>query len=70
MKETIYPSLEAADKTLSKCPRPHAGSGGYHWWYIDSKKLESSGDDVVPCICKTCSQTMLLSADADEYPAC
>ena len=28
----IWPSLDAINDTL-KCPRPHAGAGGCHWWY-------------------------------------
>lgn len=77
---TIYASLEAAHHAMPDCPRPLGGSGGYHWWYIDHEKLaeqweaaeegkeETSDQDFVPCICKTCSQRMLLSAEAEEYP--
>lgn len=76
---TIFPSIDAAHDALPACPRPLHGSGGYHWWYIDSEAMdaqfeaeergETVNHDIVPCLCKTCPQKMLLSADAEEYPA-
>ncbi len=67
----IWPSLESI--TL-KCPRPLAGSGGYHWWYNDSEEMERQFEadeeqDYVPIICKSCGLKLKLSADAPEYPA-
>lgn len=67
----IWPSLESI--TL-KCPRPLAGSGGYHWWYNDHEAMEEAFDagkelDYVPIVCKTCELKLKLSADAPEYPA-
>lgn len=68
----IWPSLESI--TL-KCPRPHAGSGGYHWWYNDHEEMGCMTEtaapepDYVPIVCKTCGLKLKLSADAPEYPA-
>jgi hypothetical protein len=76
----IWPSLESI--TL-KCPRPLAGSGGYHWWYNDHEEMEEHYHNAraaaetededkynyVPIICKSCGLKLKLSADAPEYPA-
>jgi hypothetical protein len=74
--KTVHASLEAANEALGRCPAPLAGSGGYHWWYVDGdeerKHIGADGFstvDYVACMCKTCGLKMRLSSDADEYPA-
>jgi len=67
----VWPSLESINL---KCPRPLAGSGGYHWWYNDGDAMEEVLDagkkmDYVPIVCKSCGLKLKLSADAPEYPA-
>lgn len=67
----VWPSLESINL---KCPRPLAGSGGYHWWYNDHEAMEEAFEagkelEYVPIICKTCGLQLKLSADAPEYPA-
>ena len=52
---------------MAKCPRPLA-IPKYHWWYLDD--IDENDDiGVIKCVCKTCNQKMLLSADAEEIPA-
>ena len=67
----VWPSLEAVDNTL-KCPRPHAGSGGLHWWYNDWRALERLAKDGppphIPIVCKTCDLKLKLSPDAEDGP--
>lgn len=70
----IFKSLEAATRALPKCPKPKGGQYD-HWWYTDSEEFEKAEknpdlfQDYIPCICGTCGQKMLLSVDAEEYPA-
>lgn len=67
----IWPSLTSI--TL-QCPRPLAGSGGYHWWYNDHETMEAMDEAGVqithiPIICKSCGLKLKLSLDAPESPA-
>lgn len=72
-EKKIYESCEAANYALGTCPRPLSNSDGGHWWYIDHEEEDRLADegkevDYIACLCKTCTQKMRLSIEAEEYP--
>lgn len=79
--EIIFESMEAAHAALPKCSRPLAGSGGYHWFYlnlIDDDNLLDEDDHEpppsdygrpIPCICKTCGLEIWLNPNCSDFPA-
>lgn len=73
MSKQVFKSIESANASLPKCPKPLAESDGNHWWYIDHEKEELKaetgiGQDSFSCVCKTCNASMELSADAEDVP--
>lgn len=72
-RKQLWPSLDAINGAL-KCPRPLAGSGGFHWWYNDSDVIDAALDaggeiGYSPIVCKTCGLKLKLSNDAPEFPS-